>query len=56
MLVKNFEELEIWKEARRLTCEIYRSIQSTKVFERLWLTRPNATRSSFNYVEHRRGI
>ena len=23
MLVKNFEELEIWKEARRLTCEIY---------------------------------
>jgi four helix bundle protein len=23
MLVKNFEELEIWKEARRLTYEIY---------------------------------
>jgi len=23
MVVKNFEELEIWKEARRLTCEIY---------------------------------
>ena len=23
MLVKNFEELEIWKEARRLTCAIY---------------------------------
>ena len=24
MTVKNFEELEIWKEARRLTGEIYR--------------------------------
>jgi four helix bundle protein len=23
MVVKNFEELEIWKEARRLTCAIY---------------------------------
>ena len=53
MQVKNFEELEIWKEARRLTCEIYDLSKATKVFERLWLTRSNATCSSFNYVKHR---
>jgi four helix bundle protein len=30
MLVKNFEELEIWKEARRLTQEIYRLTRDPK--------------------------
>ena len=56
MPVKDFEGLEIWKEARRLTCEIYDLSKTTNVFERLWLTKSNATRSSFNYVEHRRRI
>ena len=56
MPVKDFEGLEIWKEARRLTCEIYNLSKDAKVLERLWLTKSNATRSSFNYVEHRRRI
>ena len=30
MLVKNFEELEIWKEARSLTQEIYRLTRDSK--------------------------
>jgi four helix bundle protein len=30
MLVKNFEELEIWKEARRITQEIYRLTGGSK--------------------------
>lgn len=30
MLVKNFEDLEIWKEARRLTGEIYRLTKGEK--------------------------
>lgn len=30
MQVKNFEELEIWKEARRLTQEIYRLTRDSK--------------------------
>jgi four helix bundle protein len=30
MLVKNFEELEIWKEARRLTCAIYDLSQTAR--------------------------
>jgi four helix bundle protein len=30
MLVKNFEELEIWKEARRLTQEIYQLTRDSK--------------------------
>lgn len=30
MLVKNFEDLEIWKEARRLTGEIYRLTKDSK--------------------------
>ncbi len=30
MLVKNFEELEIWKEARRITQEIYRLTGDSK--------------------------
>lgn len=30
MLVKNFEELEIWKEARRLTQEIYQLTRDSR--------------------------
>ena len=30
MLVKNFEDLEIWKEARRLTGEVYRLTKDSK--------------------------
>ena len=36
MPVKDFEDLEIWKEARRLTYEIYNLSRDAKVFERLW--------------------
>jgi four helix bundle protein len=30
MQIKTFEDLEIWKEARRLTAEIYRQSQNPK--------------------------
>jgi hypothetical protein len=30
MLVKNFEDLKIWKEARRLTQEVYRLTRDSK--------------------------
>ena len=57
MLVKNFEDLEIWKEARRLTLRnlsIYP--KDSKFSKDFGLAGPNATRSSFNHVEHRRRI
>ena len=53
MPVKNFEDLEIWKEARRLTCEIYQLIKTRTFSKDFRPTESNATRSSFNYVEHR---
>ena len=39
MLVKNFEDLEIWKEARRLTGEIYRLTKESKLSKDFDLSR-----------------
>jgi hypothetical protein len=39
MLVKNFEDLEIWKEARRLTREIYQLTKDSRFSKDFGLSR-----------------
>ena len=50
MLVKNFEDLEIWKEARHLTQEIYQLTKDFKILKRFCLAGSNSAGSDFNHV------
>ncbi len=43
MQIKDFEDFEIWQEARHLPREIYTLSKAPKFFEKLWPKRPNTT-------------
>jgi hypothetical protein len=52
MTVRYFEELEIWKEARRLTGEIYRPHKDFQVRTRLQSYGTDSPRGYFHHVEY----
>ena len=56
MQVKNFEDLEIWKDARALTRGIYHLTRDSKFFERFRFAGSNQAGSSLNHVQHCRRI
>ena len=51
MLVKNFEDLEIWKEARRLTQEVYRLTRDSK-FARDFSLRDQIQRAAISVMSN----
>ena len=56
MAVKNFEDLEIWKDARALTREIYQLTRDSKILKRFRPAGSNPTCSSLGHVKHRGGV
>jgi hypothetical protein len=56
MQVKNFEDLEIWKDARLLTLGIYQLTKDSKFSKDFALRGSNREGSGLYNVEHRRGI
>ena len=55
-MIKNFEDLEIWKESRRLTQTIYQLSTDSRLAKDFGLTGPNSTGWDFPHVQYRRGV
>ncbi len=47
--VKNFEELDCWKESRKIVHQVYELTKKAKVSKGLWTTRPDSKSISFCY-------
>ena len=56
MIVKKFEDLEIWKDARRLTQRIYQLTKRSKFLKRFRSARSNPAGRGVDHVEHCRRI
>ena len=53
MQVKNFEDLEIWKDARALNAGNLSTDKRFEILKGFRLAGSNPTRSSFDHVKHR---
>ena len=53
MKVKNFEDLEIWKDARLLTQEVYQLTRDPTFSKDFALRDQMQSRSGFDYVKYR---
>jgi hypothetical protein len=51
MTVENFEDLNVWKQARQLTQETYR-LTRTERFLKILVSGSNAAGSGFHYVKY----
>ena len=56
MAVKNFEDLNVWKQARQLTQEVYRLTKTETFFQGFWSAGSNLTGSDLSHVKYRRRI
>lgn len=56
MRVENFEDLEIWKDARAFNTGNLSSDKRPEIFKRFWIAGSNPASSSINNVKYRRGF